>query len=389
MNSCLSGPSSDNRLAVNSVRILLLVRSLDAGGAERQLVYLAGEMQERGHKVAVGTFYRSGILARELESRGIEIIDLAKRGRWDVFGFMWRTVLLMRAFRPDVIYSFLGGANIVAAVARTLVSGAKLVWSVRSSNVDLKRYDWLHRASYAIESCMSGAPDLIIANSFAGRDFAVANGFPPGRIVVVPNGIDTERFRPHPRLRAAERRRLQLSEGEIAVGVLARLDPMKGHAILVNAAAEIGDRDPPLRFVFFGEGPEEPRLRMLAYHTLPHARVQFSGATASPEIALNALDICCSPSLFGEGFSNSIAEAMACGLPCVVTDVGDSAAIVRRYGVVVPPGDPHALANAILHLAARLDSFDTAAVRARIVENFSITAMADRTLKLFERLMVR
>lgn len=364
--------------------VFLLIRSLEVGGAERQLVHLACELHRRGHNVRVATFYRRGKLIPELNERGIEIVDLAKAGRWDIAAFLWRTARAIREFRPDVIYSFLGGANIVAAAVRLFVPACKLVWSIRSSNMDLRRYDWLHRASYAIETWLSRTPELIIANSHAGRDFAVANGFPPGRIAVIANGIDTDRFRPDPSAREEERRRLNLGDGEIVIGVLARLDPMKGHATLLKAAAAIGHTDPRLRFVFFGEGPEEARLRMLAEQTQPDARVQFAGTTETPEAALNALDICCSPSLFGEGFSNSIAEAMACGLPCVVTDVGDSAAIVQDLGNVVLPDDSPALANAIFDLAGRLDMIDRETVRARIVNNFSIAAMADKTLELLE-----
>ena len=112
-----------------------------------------------------------------------------------------------------------------------------------------------------------------------------------------------------------------LGDGEKLIGVLARLDPMKGHEIFLRAAVEVAAEDADARFVCIGDGTEGARLRALADRLGLASRVLFVGATEDPAAALNALDICCSSSQFGEGFSNAIAEAMACGVPCVVTDV--------------------------------------------------------------------
>jgi glycosyltransferase involved in cell wall biosynthesis len=369
-------------VATTQISIFLLARSLEVGGAERQLVALAKGLHERGYKVTIGLFYRRGELLRDLEDSGIPVVDLGKKGRWDLAGFVARTAAAVRGAQPDVIYSFLGGANLIAAAIRPFVRSARYVWSVRASNMQLKEYGLTRRLAYRVERTISNLPDLIIANSSAGAAHAIRNGFPAGKLVVIPNGIDFERFRPDAKLRAAQRRKLALKAGDVAVGVMARLDPMKGHKVFLEAAAIAAARAPKLRFLCIGEGPELPELERIRDELGLGDRLSFTGPL-EPVSALNALDIACSCSVWGEGFSNSVAEAMACGLPVIVTDVGDSAMIAGNAATVVPARAPEALADAILAQAAALDRHDPGVPRARIVENFSPAAMVERTLEAF------
>jgi glycosyltransferase involved in cell wall biosynthesis len=367
------------------ISVFLLVRSLEIGGAERQLVQLALGLHERGHNVHVGLFYRRGALLAELEHAGIPVIDVAKKGRWDLVGFLIRLRKLVREIRPEMIYSFLGGANIVAAAVRPLVPGLKLAWSVRASDMDLSRYDWTHRMAYRVERLMSRIPDVIIANSKAGRDFAVRNGFPPGRIRIVPNGIDVDRFKPDAALRRRQRETWKLSNGQIAIGVLARLDPMKDHPNFLRAAAILAELRPDLRFICVGDGPERKSLEDLSVKLGIGDRVLFPGS-ADPVSALNGFDLACSSSIT-ESFPNAVAEAMACGLPCVVTDAGDSAIIVGDTATIIATRQPPALADAVLRELEALTASRKAAARERIVQTFSVDAMVEQTLMLLAALV--
>lgn len=363
--------------------VFLLIRSLAFGGAQRQLVHLARGLQQRGHSVAVGVFYLPGPLMSDLEQAGVAIIDLGKSGRWDMIGFARRLRRAIADARPDVLYCFGDDANIVTGLLHRFLGGTKLVWSVRASDMDLSHYSWAHRLGYKLERSLSRSADLIISNSKAGSRFAVSNGFPAASIEVVPNGIDTECFRPDILLRRSQRLEWGLSDAEIAVGMLARLDPMKGHSDFLEAASKLASRRKELRFVCIGDGGERDRLKAMTASLGLSDCVLFPGSTIDPAKALNGLDIFCSASVWGEGFSNSVGEAMACGLRCVVTDVGDSAAIVGDEGIVVPPADPDALARAIL---AEADMLGTEFIdgRERIIENFSITRMVERTRVLLE-----
>jgi glycosyltransferase involved in cell wall biosynthesis len=368
------------------MKVMLLIRSLDVGGAERQVVDLAKGLHRQGHEVLVATFYQAGALAEELDSGGVRRIALDKRGRWDVLSFLVRLRRLLVRERPDVLYSYLGLPNILSALLVRTISGARLVWGVRASNVDLSRYDWFVRFAFLLECRLSRIPNLIIANSNAGKNYHAEKGFPPDKVVVIPNGIDVNRFRPNLAARAKFRTEWKIKDGEILIGLVARLDPMKDHASFLQAAAIVRERRVDVRFVCIGDG--EPRyranLKQMASDLGLGEAIIWTGVQTDMNTVLNGLDIACSSSSDGEGFSNVVAEAMACCIPCVVTDVGDSAAIVGDTGIVVPTSSPQALADAWQRKLADLETAprqDAERARRRIVESFSVEKMVSATEK--------
>ncbi len=132
-------------------KILFFIRSLNAGGAERQLVVTAKGLAEKGYQVTVLTFYSGGFYANEFNNSKVKLLSLHKKGRWDLLLFILRLRVILRQQAPDVIYSFMGTANILAVVLRPFVPAARVVWGVRASNMDLEKYDWLSRWSYWFE----------------------------------------------------------------------------------------------------------------------------------------------------------------------------------------------------------------------------------------------
>lgn len=363
--------------------ILFLARSLDRGGAERQLVVLANGLARRGHAVAVAVFFGGGAYESELAGTGVRVIHLGKKDRWDILPFLYRLVRLLRKERPAVLHSYLGVPNILVAALKPLLSGTRIVWGVRASNMDLARYDWLSRLAYVLERRLARFAHCIIANSRAGKHHAIANGFPADRIVVIPNGIDTDCFRPNPEGRRRVRAEWGLGDHEILVGLIGRLDPMKDHPVFLEAASNIARVRRDVRFVCVGGGPADyaEALKQHAATLGLTNQLIWVGARDDMPAVYSALDIASSSS-YGEGFSNTIAEAMACGVPCVVTDVGDSALIVGDAGSVVPPGDYNALAAAIGRLIDRPheERLELGEVcRARVVSKFGIDRLIQRT----------
>lgn len=363
--------------------ILFLCRSLERGGAERQLVVLATALARRGHTVSVTVLYGGGALEAELAMAGVRCIHLNKRGRWDVLPFLFHLGRLLRAERPSLLLSYLSVPNILATLLKPLLPDTRLVWGVRASKMDWTRYDKLSHLAWWLECRLSRFADLIIANSRAGRDEAIASGFPADRIHVVVNGIDTHRFRPERAMRDQLRAEWGVLSHEILVGMAARLDPAKDHGTFLRAAAQIAQSRPDVRFVCIGDGaePRQSDLRQLAESLGLSSRLIWAGARDDMTAVYSAMDIAASSSC-SEGFSNVIAEAMACERPCVVTDVGDSAWIVGKPGQVVPASNPTALAEALLRLIDLPDD-DRAtlgrAARARVVTEFSVETLLTRT----------
>lgn len=366
------------------MRVLLLTQNLAQGGSERQLVVLAKGLHEIGEDVAVGVFYSGGALEAELARTGVRIIDLKKSGRWDLAGFLWRTRRAVMQEEPDVLYGFLPVANLVAWLAAMFHPNMRLIWGVRATTVDTVDYGPITRLTYRLERWLSARPSLIIANSDAGRERHLRLGYPAEKMTVVHNGIDTDALRPDAEAGRRQREVWGIGPDEVLIGLVARLDPIKDHATFLRAAATSIGTQANLRFVCVGGGPAryQRELETLAGDLGIGDRLIWAGACHDMRAAYSALDIAvCASS--AEGFPNVVGEAMACGVPCVATDVGDCAAIIGDTGMIVTPGDPAALAAgwwSLLELErAGRDELGRRA-RLRIEETYGTRALVDHTL---------
>jgi len=360
------------------VKILFLTRSLYyGGGQQRQLVLLAKSLCERGHDVVIAVFYSGGLLEKELSATKVRVRALNKRGRWDVAGFLLRLIRVVREERPDVLHGYLLEPNLIATFLKPLFPAMKVAWGIRCSNLD--PIDWLDKVSFKLNCWLSRFPDIIIANSHAGREYHLTVGYPAGKIVVIPNGIDTDRFRPDPKARQRIRSEWGVAGNEKLIGIVGRLDTMKDHPLFLQAAALLAKNRHDTRFVCVGGGPKEYQasLQTLARSLGLGERVLWPGAREDMPAIYNALDIAVSSS-YGEGMSNVIAEAMASGVPCVVTNVGDSAWLVGDTGEVVPPKDLAALRDAIERLLDQTPH-GSAEIRRRIVDRLSVETLVVST----------
>jgi glycosyltransferase involved in cell wall biosynthesis len=375
------------------IRLCLLIRQLNQGGAQRQLVELVAGLDKRRYAVSVVTFYSGGVFERELRAiPGVTLVCLDKRGRWDLAGFAWRLATQLRALAPDVLHGYLPTANLLAVAARPLLRDVRVVWGIRSSDMDLARYDWLTRVHGWLEAKFAGSADLIVLNSRAALDYHVRRGFPAENCLVVPNGIDTRRFSHDADAGREIRAEWGVDATTPLIGIVARLDPMKDHRTFLEAAARLRAVRDDVRFVCVGRAPAGTgeSLREVAKTLGVEDAVIWAGAREDMPSAYAAFDVCTLCSAYGEGFPNVVAEAMSCGVPCVVTDVGDAAAIVGDTGVVVPPRRPDLLAEAwrsVLDDAGRADPERQARLRARVQENFDSARLIERTDAAIRRLV--
>lgn len=370
------------------IKIAFLIRSLDYGGSERQLVTLVKALDQKIFDITVFCFYPGGSFEKDLENCGVKIISLEKQGRWDLFNFTLRFGRHLKNIQPDVIHGYLSDPNCLIIFLKPLFPSIRMVWGVRASNLDSLGNNWLSRLTYSLEYLLSHFADLIIVNSHAGRAYHAAHGYPMDKMIVIPNGIDINRFKPDLAARARVRAEWGITENTILIGLVARLDPLKDHPTFLKAAALLAQQQQDVRFVCVGGGSESyvQELYQLAHELGISEKVIWAGGRADVPAVQNALDIATCSS-YTEGFPNVIGEAMACSVPCVVTDVGDSTWIVGNTGIVVPPQNPEALAAGWMSCLQKDRSKLGVKARSRIVEKFSVQQLVEQTQEAIESLL--
>lgn len=368
------------------VRLFFLIRSLEAAGAERQLIELVKRLDANRFDIVVATFYDGGALRLEIENlSGVRIVSLRKRGRWDVIPFVLRLANVVRDFRPDVLHGYMGISNELCSLMARLFGG-RAIWGLRMSNPDKSWNDWLSRWAVCCGTWLSSFADLIIVNSYAGQREHVARGYHSGRMVVIHNGIDTARFHPDPSSGRRKRREWKIRDEDFLIGLIGRLDPQKDHPTFLRAAALILKKRPNVRFVCLGNGYNEQyknQIRALVTELGLDGRLLWLPASDDIVAIYNAIDLVTLCSRSAEGFANVVGEAMSCSVPVIVTDIGDLAIIVENKDQVVPVERPDLLADAwcrIIDMApdARLEL--GCRERSRIVNEFDVIRLVERTV---------
>jgi glycosyltransferase involved in cell wall biosynthesis len=280
-------------------------------------------------------------------------------------------------------------ADLLGAFVAQLAGRPPLVWNIRQSDLDPRLTRRSTRLVARLGSTVSwAAPTRIVCCSERARTIHRTLGYRDDLMTVIPNGFDLERFRPDLGARAELRAELGVPAEAPLLGLVARLDPQKDLGTFIQAARQVQAARPDSRLLLCGQGlhPNNPEfVAGLADSGLGESTHLLGPRSDTPRV-FAALDLLVSSSAYGEGFPNVIGEAMACGVPCAVTDVGDSADIVADTGVAVPPRDPQALAGAIVRLLregpeglARRGE----AARERIADHFSLPRIADRYGSLY------
>lgn len=360
------------------IKLVLSIRSLDVGGAERQFIELIKHIDKNKFDITVCTMY-GGIQEDVIKSiPNIKYYNLEKTGRYDFYKFYKNYSKLLKEIKPDVIYSFLGEMNLFSLWCKP--EKTKIIWGFRASNMDLKQYGKVAQIIFWLQKKLSSKVDKIIANSNASIDFHKQNAFDMNKSIVIPNGIDTNKFKRDESKRKNFREKYDLKDTDIAIGIVARIDYMKGYLIFSQAAKNLIDTYSNIYFFSVGGGDE--KIKKECEEILGNSnRFVWLGNQKNVEDFYSGFDISSSSSSFGEGFSNSIAEAMSCECSCVVTDVGDSAMIVADTGIVVKPSSVDSLYMGLENMIQSNYIEFGKKSRKRITDNFSIEKMVINTEK--------
>lgn len=330
------------------MRVVHVITGLATGGAEVMLRKLLAGMDRQRYESHVISLIPGGRLAGEIRELGVPVVELGlKRGIPSPLA-AYKLARAVRQIRPQAIQGWMYHGNLAAWLAWWM-SGrqAALFWNIRQSLYDLSREKRGTRA--VIRFCARHAAGVtrILYNSNTARRQHEAMGYPSRLGMTIPNGFETEVFRPDPDTPVRLRAELGVPAEMVLIGLVARYHPMKDHHNFLEAAAHLSARYPQVGFVLAGNGVDtrNDALRNQVDALGLRERVFMLGERSDVAELTAGLDVATSSSN-SEAFPNAIGEAMACGVPCVVTDVGDSADIVGDTGLVVPPGNSVALAEA-------------------------------------------
>lgn len=375
-------------------KILILIRSLNIGGAERQAVSLARSISSLGTEVHVAVKVGGGPLEHDLAKiPGVRLHHISGSGPVGFLRHLLRLRRLITAEKYNAVYGFMPVPNLSLLVARTIRNRPLIAWGIRSSDVDPSQYGARVKWTMRFEKWLSKFADRIITNSQAALEEYRLKGFPYAKLSHVPNAINTDRFQPDESARETLSEELGISDDNPLIGMFARIHPMKDHMTFLGAVEQFLKISPGTHFICAGEDPigyshYADRIRQNAVELGVDKNISWLGPRTDPEKLMAACDITTLTSNSGEGFPNSVAESLACGTPCVVTDVGDGAAIVDDPSKVVPRGDHYAMSTAwsatLSDVQANGASISLDA-RQSIVDRYSPEQIARTTLTLLSK----
>jgi glycosyltransferase involved in cell wall biosynthesis len=374
------------------IKILHLITDLATGGAEIMLQKVLSQVDRSQFLNTVVSMTDAGSLGKQIEALQIPVFTLGlRRGIPNPLAVI-RLVRLLRAERPHILQTWLYHSDLLGLVAGKLSRVPVIAWNVRCSDMNLQHYPRLTGVVLRALVRLSRLPEIVIFNSNAGWRFHQSLGYDPRRWMVIPNGFDLDEFYPDSEARFSFRREIRLPPEAVVVGLIARYDPMKDHQNFLRAVASVLEQRREIRFVLIGHGVDESNRELVAeirsYNLSPY--LHLLGARADVRKIMPALDVVVLSSAYGEGFPNVLGEAMASGIPCIVTNVGDAAAVVGDTGRVVNARDAAELAVAIAEIVdmphEERRSLGRAA-RKRIERYFSLPSVVAQYELLYKQLV--
>ena len=375
------------------LKITHIITGLNTGGAEWMLYKLISGIDKQQFDCQIISLTTLGTMGEKFKALGVNVISLGmKNARPDPIGF-YRLIRLLKQQSPDLVQTWLYHADLLGGLAAKL-TGIAVVWNIRHSNLDTKLNK--RHTLWTVKLCAKFSPHIpkaILCNSQRAIQIHQQVGYKKSLFYFIGNGFDLEQYQPNPSAKISLCHQLGLTKAAKIVGLVARFDSQKNHQGFIKAAEHIIKQRNDVYFALIGKGVDESNSQLMQWIRQTDNEEHFFLFGERSDIArLTAgFTVACSSS-FGEGFPNSIGEAMACGVPCVVTDVGDCAYLVGDAGSVVPVDDNHAFSQAILKiLELPPQEYQQLSQRARqrIQHNFSITKIIDQYQQFYQRLTLK
>lgn len=374
------------------MKVLHVITGLASGGAQDVLLRLVTVDQAKGNHHHIVSLMGRGVYAARLEQAGAMVSTLDMPRSRVTFDGLFRLFRLIKAVHPDVVQTWMYHSDLVGGLVARLAGVKAIIWGIRHSDLDPDRNG---RATLLVvwlcARLSTWVPARIISCSVSAAEVHKKIGYQSNKFVIIPNGYAMEKFKPDRRARLALRAELGISADAFILGMVARFDPQKDHQNLFCALRQVKESSGQFTCLLVGAEMDSGNAQLVT--SLNAARiathVKLLGRRDDVSAVMNALDLHVLSSV-GEAFPNVLAEAMACGTPCVTTNAGDSALIVGDFGWVVSTGNPMALASGIKQAKA-LFEWDPKAWQAlqsggreHVKTNFELGQMCDRYRKVWE-----
>lgn len=366
-----------------SKKVLHIITGLNDGGAEGVLTRLC--LHSKGVRHVVISLMDSGKYGPVLQAAGITVYCLGLNPRKPSLFKLYGLIKLIRDERPDVVQTWMYHADLLGGIAARLAGIKRVFWGIRMSSLEKGKSTrltlWIVRLCALLSSWL---PEAIICCANKALTVHASIGYAAAKLRVIPNGYDLTCFKPDVAAGEQVRHELGLCENELVIGKVGRFDPLKDHFNLLDALALVAEQQIHFRCLLVGKGlsPDNAVLVARIVKLGLQDRLLLLGQRTDIPAVMNALDLHVLSSL-SEGFPNVLAEAMACGTPCVSTDVGDALEIIGDAQACCPAQDAQALAGLIVKLAQEWQQAPSAwhcrkvVSTQRIEERFSIEAMVE------------
>jgi glycosyltransferase involved in cell wall biosynthesis len=364
--------------------VLHVITCLDIGGAELTLQKLILSDPAAASRHVVISLRDIGPVGRELQAHGVVVHAVGMSPtRLNIRAFI-RLIRLIREIRPAVIQTWMYHGDFFGGLAARFAGRREIVWGIRNTGFareSSRMTVWVMRACALLSSFV---PRVIVCCAQSARVAHEKWGYDASRMRVIPNGFVLPDLSQRQHWRESMRAEVGLGQEDLVIGMIARFDPLKNHELFVRAAATVARLHPQVRFLLVGRRVDDTNdelMRWISQSDLP-GRFVLTGERRDVDRCLAAMDVFCLTSTF-EAFPNVVAEAMAMGVPCVVTDAGDASHIVGDTGWVVPTGDAERLSealNRVVGMGPGLRNEAGGRARRRVEQQFSV----DVARQLFE-----
>ena len=374
------------------MKVLHIIIGLNVGGAEMMLKRLVeSHREDPAYRHVIVSLTDMGKLGPQLQSMGVEVYSLGIRSIFSIPQVLWRLVKLIRAIQPDIVQTWMYHADLLGGLAARTAGNRHVIWGIRTTDIRSAGSSVTVIVRWLCARLSKWVPQVIVCAAEASRQSHIAVGYDSKKMLVVPNGYDFACLKASVEERQALREQCGITQNHLVVGSLGRFHAVKDQKNFVRAAGLLATKYPQLRFVMVGRDLDWDNAQLVRWIDRTGCKDRFTLLGERKDVPqwLAAMDIFCLHSRT-EGFPNVLAEAMAMGLPCITTHVGDAAMLLDDAGVVVPKENSMALAQGVERLLA-LDQDARHALgmraKARVEAEFSMTRARERFEAIYRQVL--